>query len=526
MSNIKVIKPQEGYQMMALSSSADIVIGGGAAGVGKTFCLLLEPLRNINIPNFGAVVFRRTSPMIRAEGGLWDASMKLFKNIKTAKPRETTLEWLFPIIRPNKPTINTKVKFSHLEHEKNIYDWQGSEIPLICFDELTHFSKKMFFYLLTRNRSTCGIRPYVRATCNPDPDSWVADFISWWIEQDERSDNFGYPIAERQGVLRYFCVENDNVIWGSSVEEVYEKSKHFLDEIIEKTKGAVGVKDFIKSVTFIGGSIYDNQELLKIDPGYLGNLNAQSEEEKIRLLHGNWKVSMKGNDIYDYYKFIDMFTNSYVKPGENYITTDIAMKGSDKFIIFVWSGKILVDFHVMSKSKGNDVIEMITKYNFAYSVPHSNILFDNDGVGQFVDGFIQGAREFNNGGKALPNNDSGEVENYINLKSQCFFKSGEAIDRGEYYIPPEVANKRYDDKHTLRERLIFERKAIKRNKPDEDGKLSVIKKSEMKNFLDGESPDLMDSLMMREWFDFHENKGGRLSSWSPRDSSLGMLDLL
>lgn len=520
MSNIKVIKPQEGYQMMALSSPADIVIGGGAAGVGKTFCLLLEPLRHINTPNFGAVIFRRTSPMIRAEGGLWDASNKLYKAIKTAKPRETTLEWLFPIKRQNQPDANTKVKFSHLEHEKNIYDWQGSEIPLIGFDELTHFSKKMFFYLLTRNRSTCGVRPYIRATCNPDPDSWVADFISWWIEQDERSENFGYPIPERQGVVRYFCVENDNIIWGSSIDEVYEKSKHFLDEIILRTKGAVKVQDFIKSVTFIGGSIYDNQELLTIDPGYLGNLNAQSEEEKLRLLHGNWKVSMKGNDIYNYYKFVDIFTNSYVPEGEKRITTDIAMKGSDKFIIFVWAGRVLKDFHVMNKSKGNEVIDMIKKYAFAYSVPYSKVLFDNDGVGQFVDGFIEGAQEFNNGGKPLGG------ENYNHLKSQCFFKSGEAVERGDIYIPPEVANKRYDDKYTLRERLIYERKAIKRDKPDEDGKLCLIKKSEMKNFLNGESPDLMDSLAMNEWFEFKDNKSGKVSSWSPRDSSLGMLDFL
>lgn len=520
MSNIKVIKPQDGYQMMALSSPADIVIGGGAAGVGKTFCLLLEPLRHISTPNFGCVIFRRTSPMIRAEGGLWDASQKLYKNIKTAKPRETTLEWLFPIKQQGKADIHTKIKFSHLEHEKNVYDWQGSEIPLIGFDELTHFSKKMFFYLLTRNRSTSGVKPYIRATCNPDPDSWVSDFITWWIEQDERSPNFGYPIPERQGVLRYFCVENDNVIWGSSIDEVYQKARHFLDEIIEKTKGAVQIKDFIKSVTFIGGSIYDNQELLTIDPGYLGNLNAQSEEEKLRLLHGNWKVSMKGNDIYDYYKFIDMFTNSYVKEGERRITTDIAMKGSNKFVIFVWAGRVLLDFHVMDLSRGNDVIEAIKKYAFAYSVPYSKILFDNDGVGQFVDGFIQGAQEFNNGAKAL--ND----ENYRHLKAQCFFKSGEAVDRGDIYIPPELANRRYDDKYTLRERLIYERKAIKRDKPDEDGKLCIIKKSEMKVFLNGESPDLMDALGMNEWFEIDENKGGKVQSWSIRGSDLGLLDSL
>ena len=122
--------------MKALSSSADIVIGGGAAGAGKTFSLLLEPLRHINVKNFGAVCFRRTSPMIRAEGGLWDASKKIYNYIQGAKSREAPLEWIFP--------AGSKLKFSHLEYEGNKYDWQGSEITLIMFDELTHFSKSMF----------------------------------------------------------------------------------------------------------------------------------------------------------------------------------------------------------------------------------------------------------------------------------------------------------------------------------------------------------------------------------------------
>ena len=92
MVETRIIKPQDGYQMNALSSSADIVIGGGAAGVGKTFCLLLEPLRHIHNPNFGAVAFRRTSPMIRNEGGLWDASASLYNNLPGAQSKTTLIE--------------------------------------------------------------------------------------------------------------------------------------------------------------------------------------------------------------------------------------------------------------------------------------------------------------------------------------------------------------------------------------------------------------------------------------------------
>lgn len=61
----------------------------------------------------------------------------------------------------------------------------------------------------------CGVRPYVRATCNPDADSWVAEFISWWIDPET-----GFAIPERAGVLRWFIRIGDTIIWGDSPEEL------------------------------------------------------------------------------------------------------------------------------------------------------------------------------------------------------------------------------------------------------------------------------------------------------------------
>jgi tetratricopeptide (TPR) repeat protein len=101
-----------------------------------------------------------------------------------------------------------KIKFSHLQFETTVYDWQGAQITLICFDELTHFSAHQFFYMVSRSRSTCGVRPYIRATCNPDADSWVADFLSWWIDPES-----GQPIPERAGVLRYFVRIAEKIVW-------------------------------------------------------------------------------------------------------------------------------------------------------------------------------------------------------------------------------------------------------------------------------------------------------------------------
>ena len=257
------IRPQKGPQEKFAATSADFAIYGGSAGGGKTWSLLLEPLRHSANSNFGTVIFRRNSVQVRNEGGLWDESAKLYPIIG-AKPQESILQWKFP--------SGAKLKFAHLEHEKTKYDWQGSQIPLIGFDELTHFSRSQFLYMLSRNRSTCGVRPYMRATTNPDADSWVADFIAWWIDQDT-----GIAIPDRSGVVRYFTTVSNEVIWGSSREEL-------LDRYPDLTPHD------IKSFTFVSASIFDNKILLEKDPGYLGNLKAQSLVERERLLGGNWKI--------------------------------------------------------------------------------------------------------------------------------------------------------------------------------------------------------------------------------------------
>ncbi len=415
--------------------------------------------------------------------------MKIYPFIG-GQPKETFLEWEFK---------HSKLKFSHLEYEKNILDWQGAQIPFIGFDELTHFTRKMFFYLLSRNRSVCGIKPYVRATCNPDPESWVAEFVSWWIDQET-----GFPIPERDGVVRYLIVDGDKDIWGSSYEEVIEKSWYLLQPLVEKS--GIDPKDFVKTVAFISGDIYQNKELLKVNPGYLANLLSQDKATKSALLDGNWKVVITENDVYDYARFAGMFENSFSrKTGQKYITADIALKGSNKFVIIAWDGYEAIDIEILDKSDGGQVIDAIKQMAAKHGVQNVDICFDNDGVGGFVDGFIVGANPFNNGGQVMEVRDpaSGKLikENYFNLKTQCYYRSANNVAKGEVIISEYVANKMYDDRMTVRQRLMYERKAIKRDKTDSDGKLRIIGKDEMKVILNGESPDLMDAFMMREYFE-------------------------
>ena len=244
----KTLSPQAGPQTAFMASKADIVIYGGAAGGGKTYALLLEGLRNRNVKGWGGVIFRHNYNQITAEGGLWDASHKIYDLVPDATPGKTPkLHWTFG--------GGGRLNFAHISCDDDLSSWQGTEICYLGFDELTHFSRKQFLYMLSRNRTTCGIRPYVRATCNPDADSWVADFISWWIDQET-----GYPIPERSGLVRYMCVLNDTIYFADTAEKLAEEH----DIPIEQCK----------SVTFIASRLQDNKVLMESDPGYLANLNA------------------------------------------------------------------------------------------------------------------------------------------------------------------------------------------------------------------------------------------------------------
>ena len=284
-SKAKVIEPQPGPQRQFLATEAGVALTGGGAGGGKTWGLLLEGLRHIDNEHLRYTLFRRTYQQIKQQGGLWDESAKLYGRIRGATSIESPPTWRFP--------SGAEVQMRHLQYEKDRFQYQGAQIPLIGFDELTHFSSRQFFYLLSRNRSAgAGFRPYVRATCNPDPDSWVREFVDWWIGDD------GFPIPSRSGKIRYFMRgPEDGFLWAESREALLQESTYAKEQVQEmkrELRGAgvnVDPKELlIKSFTFIPSTVRDNEALLRNNPEYLANLRSQDKVTRKQLLEGNWDV--------------------------------------------------------------------------------------------------------------------------------------------------------------------------------------------------------------------------------------------
>ena len=282
------IRPQPGPQEAFLSSDADIAIYGGSAYSGKSFALVLDPLRHVHDGDFAGVIFRRETTQIRNPGGMWDESCRLYAPLR-AQALAGPLEHRF--------RSGAVVKFAHLEHVDSVYAWDGAQVPFIGFDQLEHFERSQFFYMLSRNRDPSGkVRPYIRATCNPNPDSWLAGFISWWIDQEQMlpdgspNPQYGYAIWERAGAVRWFVQIDDVIYWGNSRQEVFEQFRvpDLPDDHPKQPRPL--------SVTFIPGRIWDNKIGMQRDPGYLAKLMGMQKVERARLLGdeqwgGNWKIS-------------------------------------------------------------------------------------------------------------------------------------------------------------------------------------------------------------------------------------------
>lgn len=262
------LRPQAGPQTKFIRCPADIALYGGAAGGGKSFALLIEAGYDLQNPLFGAVIFRRTRKQVTDEGGLWDTASELFLGMGASLNQSDLM------VQFNNPddTKGGRITFAGMEQEKDRFQWQGAQIPYIGFDELTHFTWKQFNYMFSRNRSSSGAKARIRATTNPDPDSWVRKFIDWWIDPVT-----GLPIKERSGVIRFFIVTGDDmssIVWANTRRELLELYPN----------------SHPKSFTFIASKLSDNKILMEKDPNYLGNLKNLTRVEREQLLEGNWNV--------------------------------------------------------------------------------------------------------------------------------------------------------------------------------------------------------------------------------------------
>jgi hypothetical protein len=250
------------------------------------------------------------------------------------------------------------------------------------------------------------------------------------------------------------------------------------------------------------------------------------EEEKLRLLHGNWKISLDGLQIARHEMIEAMFTNrppARLLRGEpnyrpkRYITCDAARYGRDYCVIMVWEDWTCIHMIVYKKSAVQDVVTRIEKLRLQYTIPLDCVMVDQDGVGG--DYVAIGKYEGFRGNSPIVRDDQTRIkENYFNFKTQCYYRLCEKrINTGE--ISFEITNSTCEiyetsDGHPqystkilwngkmwdVRDMLKADLRTVRRSDTDKEGKLKIEPKEIQKDTL-RRSPDFGDTAMMREAFE-------------------------
>lgn len=213
---------------------------GGAAGGGKSDALVAEALRQVDIPHYKAILFRKTFPEARE---LIIKSLNIYpKAYPKAKYNGSEHCWTFP--------SGAKIYFGSMPNSTSYLRYQGLSFAFIGFDELTHFTQEEYEYLISRNRADGpGVRVYIRSTANP------GGVGHGWVKE------------------RFITAMPPNT--------PYE----FKTTVVDPDGKKIEVK---RKRIYIPAKVFDNKILLKNDPNYIANLAMLPEAERNALLYGSW----------------------------------------------------------------------------------------------------------------------------------------------------------------------------------------------------------------------------------------------
>lgn len=244
-------------------------------GGGKSYCGLLRHLRWVDDPHYRGFIIRKNSVTLTKSGGLFDEARQLYKAFDPrVQVKLKEMKFVFP--------SGAEIAMSHLETEDDAEKYRGLQLSAAMIDEATQISEDHTLVVLSRLRSKAKMVPNLFLTCNPSPDSFLRRWIDWWIIP-KGEENAGRPNPERDGKIRWFIRQNNEMIWADTKEELLE------------TYG----KDVLPlSLQFISATIYDNPPLIKANPGYLANLQGLKRVKKERDLYGNWDIREEASGFF------------------------------------------------------------------------------------------------------------------------------------------------------------------------------------------------------------------------------------
>lgn len=408
------------------NTTTEIGYGGGAGGGKSILGCYWQIKKRLKYPDTRGLIGR--------------ASLKTLK--------ETTLQSFFFVAKEQGLINGTHFK----------YNAQSNQIHF--FNKSIIFLKDLFLYPSDPNFDELG----------------SLEITDAFIDESAQVTKKAWDIVGSR--MRYKLDENGlipKILWTSNPSKNWNYSEFYKPH---KNNNLLEYRKFVQSL------VTDNPF---ISQHYIDNLNKLPLIDRERLLYGNWEYDDDPARLMEFDKIVNVFTNSFVKQGSRYITADIARFGSDKAVIMVWDGFRVIKIVSIDKCSVTELSDRIKALAREYSIPVSNIVCDEDGVGGGVVDIL-GCKGFTN--NARPFEESDIIVQYQNLKSQCYFHLSYVINRDELFI----------SETEYKEIIIQELEQVKRHNIDKDGKLAIIPKEKVKELL-GRSPDFSDALMMRMYFE-------------------------
>lgn len=424
--DINLTKKQSFCWKLLMDDKTNIITYGGSAGGGKSFlgCLWISTLC-LKYPGIRCLIGRTVLQQLKMTtlNTLFETLQRM--NLKSGE-HYTYNGQTNVITFQNKSEIILK-DLAFQPSDPNYDSLGGIEVSAVFVDEAVQVTHLCYSILKSRIRfklNEFNLIPKMLLTCNPGQN---------WIKKE-------FYIPYTQDVL---------------------------DE----------------NLAFVPALPLDNPYLPE---SYIEMLKGLPPQQRRRLLEGDWDYLDDSDSLFDF----DSITESVFKDEPNpqdkkYMSIDVARFGTDRSVVMIWVGLVVIECKVYSKLSTTELSSEIKDLMRAHGIHPSNIIVDSDGVGGGVADQIRGQNFVNNSSPL-------HGQNFSNLKSQCYVKLSELFKEDKIslnLLDPTVV----DD-------LTQELLSVKLKDIDKDNKVSVQSKEEMKKVL-GKSPDLSDALMMRMYWE-------------------------
>lgn len=298
------------------------------------------------------------------------------------------------------------------------------------------------------------------------------EYTAGWIEEAGQVHPLAFETLKTR-VGRWYN-EEFNIL--PKILCTFNPKKNWIDKTFYRPWKANNEESDTK---FVFATVADNPHLPK---SYVDSLrNLKDEVQKQRLLYGNFDYDDDPNALLDYKQISGIWNKDKHIKGQKYLTCDVARFGSDNTVYAVWNGFTIVHIESDAYTSVKDVVNRIRILKKDHNIPIHNVIIDEDGVGGGV------VDLFNGNATGFVNNSKASTTNYQNLKSECGYSLASNFDKISVTANVSVA-----DKDIIEEDLG----QLKSYKTDDDGKLKILPKKEIKANI-GRSPDFLDIFIMR-----------------------------